>query len=1216
MSDRRDLKYVAVAARWMRALGALCLLAADVSAQEPTTRLRLTGTVRDSAGQALRGAEVIGTTLERRETARGASNDSGEWVLEFREMTDEVLVYVTAPGFSPVRQRVDVRSLVAAHGGNASVGAITLRPAPIGQLEAVTVRGRRPVAIGRLGISPLDAPEAGSDARDGQALPRALAVDDEGNLAAGASLVAGVVRTPTGLAVLGSPASETNTTLGGTATVVTAIPRDVRTEVRLSASPFDVARGWFSGGLVEADLLPGGRYRRSRGRVTTLTGGTSFDGIAAFGAPTGLIAGYSSDGELVADRLAYNAGVQLSLSRSPVLDGASARAQRAVGVLNGVVDSVARSLNIGAVEHDATLDAAELSAVMRLGPASPVPSPGRLAPRATWAWTSAAALQRVRGAGSSVFSLASGASESRALALSSALSGGRVVGMNQQTTVNARLGISAQFGEQRGVSSGPTVGVLLPEAGGSAAGTTFFQFGGAPLLDRRSKLGIIDAMVEVKRPLDGRGHHVGSVVFGARGDVADQDPSGASRAVFQFRDLAALSQRTPASAARTAFASHAPVHALGAFVGLADRWQPTARTAMIGGLRLDAIAIGIAPPGGLASDIMALRPDLQRSATRYALSPRFGFTHRFSRPPEEFTQVGTRVLRVPAGAFVRGGAGRFVGLPSVRDMASGAFSPAIENTECIGGGQVELADPSAFFAGCAGRGASTLTRAVGPVAGVSAAWSPTATWRGTVGAGAIGRGIALSTDLILSYTEDVMSVRDGNLASQRSIVLADERRPVFGPPTFDPASGVRPIAVSRVNPAVAAVNVVAAAGSVRTRQLSVTASRVPQASSELLWRFQYALTKAESRTNGFADATAGDPSALEWAPTPFVPTHRATFEATTSWSERVTVGASVILQSGLPFTPVVRGDVNGDGLANDRAFIFGPGSGLLGIGDTLEAFTRSRGAGARCLRRYVGQIAPGAACIGPASLTSNAQVAIRAPFGATLRRSELVVSISNVTGAVASLFGRDGSSLLQPRAVDPVLLNVTGFDSASRQFQYRLNATFGDVASRGGGFVAPWRVAVELQLPLSRPQAQQQVQRWLAPMRRVTAVESRIDSLAARYEANTEDPFEILRQMRDSLLFSGKQERLLADAQKEFRRAIRDEWRRLAAEVVAAPPGDVAHIIALQDSTSHRVDQRAAALLREAVWPSLSAEQRAAMPLPFVQAVESGFPFRRGRVFF
>ena len=82
------------------------------------------------------------------------------------------------------------------------------------------------------------------------------------------------------------------------------------------------------------------------------------------------------------------------------------------------------------------------------------------------------------------------------------------------------------------------------------------------------------------------------------------------------------------------------------------------------------------------------------------------------------------------------------------------------------------------------------------------------------------------------------------------------------------------------------------------------------------------------------------------------------------------------------------------------------------------------------------------------------------------------------------------------------------------------------------------------------------------------------------------------------------------------REAAGSEGIGLAAEVVAAPPGDVAHIIALQDSTSHRVDQRAAALLREVVWPSLSAEQRAAMPLPFVQAVESGFPFRRGRVFF
>src|SRR6185369_2181927 len=81
------------------------------------------------------------------------------------------------------------------------------------------------------------------------------------------------------------------------------------------------------------------------------------------------------------------------------------------------------------------------------------------------------------------------------------------------------------------------------------------------------------------------------------------------------------------------------------------------------------------------------------------------------------------------------------------------------------------------------------------------------------------------------------------------------------------------------------------------------------------------------------------------------------------------------LQSGYPYTPIVASDINGDGLANDRAFIFDPAHApTVDVANGMSSLLGNTTAEARdCLRRQLGTVAGGNSCRRPWSLLLNAR---------------------------------------------------------------------------------------------------------------------------------------------------------------------------------------------------------------------------------------------------
>src|SRR5207244_13335513 len=101
---------------------------------------------------------------------------------------------------------------------------------------------------------------------------------------------------------------------------------------------------------------------------------------------------------------------------------------------------------------------------------------------------------------------------------------------------------------------------------------------------------------------------------------------------------------------------------------------------------------------------------------------------------------------------------------------------------------------------------------------------------------------------------------------------------------------------------------------------------------------------------GLANPTrAGDPSLLEWATTDYQRRHALLATATLAIGDAVELGVIGRLLSGLPFTPLVGSDINGDGARNDRAFLFDPATATdTAVANGMRALlARVQGAGRR-----------------------------------------------------------------------------------------------------------------------------------------------------------------------------------------------------------------------------------------------------------------------------
>jgi hypothetical protein len=300
--------------------------------------------------------------------------------------------------------------------------------------------------------------------------------------------------------------------------------------------------------------------------------------------------------------------------------------------------------------------------------------------------------------------------------------------------------------------------------------------------------------------------------------------------------------------------------------------------------------------------------------------------------------------------------------------------------------------------------------------------------------------------------------------------------------------------------------------------------RIP---ASLYGALSYTLQHSRREYRGFDGAAFGDPRTREWAPSASDARHIVLIQGGlyTKYTGALTLFARA--QSGLPFTPIVQGDVNGDGRSGDRAYV--PNAATTQdavLAAQLRSLITNGSASAReCVARFAGQVADRNGCRGPWTATLNMQWSPRLPK-TLYDRFDVSVYFDNVLGGVDQMLhgANDQHGWGSGPMPDPVLLVPRGFDAATNTFAYDVNPRFAETRPTLTNQRTPFRITLDIHAKLSTNYDLQKLRRAMEPVKRRTGWERRsADSLAAFYLDETSDIFRALLEESDSLFLRNDQ---------------------------------------------------------------------------------------------
>src|SRR5256886_1199423 len=344
-----------------------------------------------------------------------------------------------------------------------------------------------------------------------------------------------------------------------------------------------------------------------------------------------------------------------------------------------------------------------------------------------------------------------------------------------------------------------------------------------------------------------------------------------------------------------------------------------------------------------------------------------------------------------------------------------------------------------------------------------------------------------------SYARGVQQYgfRDLNLVATPQFTLPDEGgRPVYVPAdSIVPTTGALTSLDSRAHPQFGQVIAVGSDLRSNSSRLPVVVSRRAAGGAALQLSYTFPRARDQSSfsccavSQGFAaPTTAGDPNGREWATSAFERRHSLLATVTYPVTSALEVTALGRLTSGIPFTPLVGSDINGDGARNDRAFVFDPATASdSAVATGMRALLATAPPAVRdCLGRQLGHVAGRDSCTGPWQPALDFQINWRpASFGRARRLTVSLLTVNLLGGLDQWLHGaanlRGWGFAAAP---DPVLLYVRSFDPVAQRFTYGVNGRFGATVGANGGVTVPFQIAVQAHLIVGP----------ICPIRRVRAL--------------------------------------------------------------------------------------------------------------------------------
>ena len=1006
--------------------------------------------------------------------------------------------------------------------------------------------------------------------------------DQMGNLAAMASTTPGIQLIP-GLdgaadvfSALGLTPDQNSTTFNGLGSSISTLPPDAQVRASVLTYSYDPGIGNFSGARISLVSLPGTNFSFRQASTNAIAPQLEFaDDVAEQQNQkfTNLQLGAGGRGPITMDRHFYNTsfGLTRNFKDLPSLLNTSPLGLASAGV---AADSVTRLLNI--------LSASSI-------PASVPNAPGLQA-------TDAASLQ----ANFDLTPSSSGTGNALTLGLlgnyrqsqqvtgfggSSILTTPAHNGENKQWSGIASLRHTNYF--WFGVLSNTTLGLSMSGTenepylrlpNGTVRINSIFDdgtsavrslsFGGNPALQLAQTARTLEFANEL-RWYAGNNRHAIKLTSNIRQEGFTADQSANLFGSFSFNSLAELQAGQAATFNRTIFAPEQKGDQLTAAFSLGDFWRPSQDFQVQYGLRLDANKFLTTPDRNpLVEQRLGLRND--EVPNRAYVSPRLGFTWIYGTAPQiAFIPGAAR----PPRALIQGGIGVFQNL-----RGSDLLSNAVNNTGLAGSTQQILctgpAVPVPEWSNYAANSANIPTTCADGTGGTvfsnvtpnvtlfdpsfrqSRVWRSNLSWSGPV----LDNRFALGVSGVYSLNLNQQDAIDRNFSATQRFALDNEAgRPIYANvAAIDSRTGAIALQDTRITTDLLRVSQARSDLRSEAKQLLFTVRPIT-ANPRLRWNASYQLLSLRDKYRGFS-STAGNPFEQFWGQSLQPGRHQIGIGFSDfPIFDVVYISWGLSFQSGMPFTPSIQGDVNGDGSGfNDRAFVFNPANtadpALAAAMNTL--LTTGADAGKSCLNKQLGTLAARGSCRGPWNTNANLSFRFNPQKIGLPKRASINFSINNPLGlADLILHGQDIRGWGQNIMPDQSLLFVRGFDPVTRRYKYEVNQRFGTTRpTQSTQRILPL-VSLRVQMDVGVPRERQVLTQRLDQGRGRPGTKSSASLLKALGSSTIPNPMALILQQPDSLKLTRKQADSLAALSRLFTQRADALWTPVSKTLESLPEG-------------------------------------------------------------
>jgi hypothetical protein len=1004
----------------------------------------------------------------------------------------------------------------------------------------------------------------------------AVPADLLGDLAAMAASLPGVQAVPgengaaDGYSVLGLGADQNNTTLNGVQFGGSNLPRDAAVGSSLVTSPYDVSRGGFSGAQFSLRTRPGSNFV-TRGMSLNVDAPQlqwSDRATQSLGQKySNLSLGGTVAGPIKLDKAFYNFSYQLGRRANDLqtLLTTDAEGLQAAGVS---ADSVSRflallqnarvPLSVAGIGDDRTSKQGLVFGSLDFAP--PSSSTGQalnITFNGSWNKQSPA----------SGFAIELPSHSGDRTSWRGGVQGRHNAYLRNVILSETSFGASGSRTEATPFLQLPgglvRVNSVFPDG---TSGVQTLSFGGSQALNSTQTTNNENFLNQLSWVSTNNKHRI-KLTTELRRDASAQEQSSNLLGTFAFNSLSDFQAGRPASFTRQLSPRVRDVSQLIGALSLGDSYRRTPNLQLQYGVRVDGNRFLTDPT--LNPDVetlLGVRND--RVPNRAYLSPRLGFSWTYGTAAQVAGFEGA--ARGPR-AVVRGGIGMFQNTPSTNILGAAmdntGLPSAVQQLTCVG-----LAAPTPDWNAYASDPSLIPTRcADGTTGGVFSNAAPNVTlfakdysaprsvrsnlqWNGPILANRFSATIEGTYSLNLNQQGNL----DLNFNPETRFTLAEEAgRPIFvEPASIVPATGANASTDARVTPKFSRVTEIRSDLQSRSRQLTLRLSPATFSSS-LSWSLSYVYSNVREQFRGF-NSTVGNPLDREWGRSSFDSRHQIVYNVGYNFFDFVRVNWFGSFRSGSPFTPMIAGDVNGDGYLNDRAFVYSPTTASdPAVASAMKSLLETGlDAARKCLTGQVGRLAARNSCQGPWISNASMSISFNPVKVRMPQRATLSFQLSNPLGAADLLL--HGSSGLrgwgQPSFPDQSLLYVRGFDPATQRYRYEVNQRFGSTSQATGGFRLPVTLTAMMRFDIGPTRERQLLTQQLDRGRRTDGTKIPEMLIKAIYSTGgIPNPMSTILRQQDSLGLTSVQADSIASLNRRY--SIRNDaiWSPVAKYLADLP---------------------------------------------------------------